>query len=143
MLEDRSGQDVPFLAEQTKAFIKEASKRPEIATITTTFTPAVPQVFVHVDRDKVLKQGVELSNVYKTQQTFMGGLFVNYFNRFGRQWQVYLQAEGTYRPMLRILGNFSLEITKTGRSRFLHLSILNGLMGQSLPSGITCIGAPN
>src|SRR5246500_3435688 len=114
MLEDRSGQDVPFLAEQTKAFIEEASKRPEIARITSTFTPAVPQVFVHVDRDKVLKQGVELSNVYKTLQTFMGGLFVNYFNRFGRQWQGYLQAEGTYRTDAENLGQFFVRNKNDG-----------------------------
>jgi hydrophobic/amphiphilic exporter-1 (mainly G- bacteria), HAE1 family len=112
MLEDRSGQDVPFLAAQTKAFIEEASKRPEIARISTTFTPAVPQVFVKVDRDKVLKQGVELSNVYKTLQTFMGGLFVNYFNRFGRQWQVYVQAEGTYRTDAQNLDQFFVRNTK-------------------------------
>ena len=112
MLEDRSGQDVPFLAAQTKAFIEEASKRPEIARITTTFTPAVPQVFVNVDRDKVLKQGVELSNVYKTLQTFMGGYFVNYFNRFGRQWQVYVQAEGNFRTDAQNLGQFFVRNNK-------------------------------
>ena len=50
-----------------------------------------------MDRDKVLKQGVDLSDVYQTIQTFMGGYFVNYFNRFGRQWQVYVEAEGEYR----------------------------------------------
>jgi HAE1 family hydrophobic/amphiphilic exporter-1 len=112
MLEDRSGGTVAFLADQTKKFIQEATKRPEIARITTTFTPAVPQVFVHVDRDKVLKQGVELSNVYKTLQTFMGGLFVNYFNRFGRQWQVYVQAEGAYRTDAENLGQFFVRNNK-------------------------------
>jgi hydrophobic/amphiphilic exporter-1 (mainly G- bacteria), HAE1 family len=112
MLEDRSGRDVPFLAEQTKTFMQAASKRPEIARITTTFIPAVPQIFVHVDRDKVLKQGVELSNVYKTLQTFMGGLFVNYFNRFGRQWQVYVQAEGAYRTDPENLSQFFVRNTK-------------------------------
>src|SRR5262249_16147484 len=98
MLEDRSGGNVAFLADQTKKFMQEAAKRPEIARITTTFIPTVPQVFVHVDRDKVLKQGVELSNVYKTLQTFMGGLFVNYFNRFGRQWQVYVRTREAHHP---------------------------------------------
>jgi len=112
MLEDRSGGNVAFLADQTKKFIPGAANRPEIARITTTFTPAVPQIFVHVDRDKVLKQGVELSNVYKTLQTFMGGLFVNYFNRFGRQWQVYVQAEGTYRTDAENLGQFFVRNSK-------------------------------
>jgi HAE1 family hydrophobic/amphiphilic exporter-1 len=54
----------------------------------------VPQQFVVVDRDKVIKQGVAINDVYRTIQAFMGGLFVNYFNRFGRQWQVYVEAEG-------------------------------------------------
>ena len=109
MLEDRAGKDVPFLATQTKKFIEEAVKRPEIAGITPTFIPAVPQVYVHVNRDKVSKQGVELSQVYKTLQTFMGGLFVNYFNRFGRQWQVYVQAEGDYRTDAQNLGQFYVK----------------------------------
>ena len=65
--------------------------------MTTTFLPRVPQLFVNVDRDKALKQGVDLGQVYQTLQAFMGGYFVNYFNRFGRQWQVYVEAEGKYR----------------------------------------------
>ena len=59
-----------------------------------------------VDRDKVLKQGVKLQDVYQTMQCFMGGAFVNYFNRFGRQWQVYVQAEGDYRTQAENLGQF-------------------------------------
>ena len=59
-----------------------------------------------MDRDRVLKQGVDLSEVYKTLQTFMGGYFVNYFNRFGRQWQVYVEAEGAYRTRAEYLGLF-------------------------------------
>ena len=83
-----------------------AAKRPEIETITTTFLPAVPQVFVNVDRDKVLKQGVDINQAYQTLQAFMGGYFINYFNRFGRQWQVYVQAEGDYRTRAENLGQF-------------------------------------
>jgi HAE1 family hydrophobic/amphiphilic exporter-1 len=63
-------------------------------------------VFVDVDQDKVLKQGVKLSDVYKTLQAYMGSGFVNYFNRFGRQWQVYVQAEGEYRTSTEPLGQF-------------------------------------
>ncbi|HEY5228441.1 MAG TPA: efflux RND transporter permease subunit, partial [Opitutaceae bacterium] len=91
VLEDRAGKDIAFLASNVNKFMAEASKRPEIAKgLSTTFLPAVPQVFVKVDRDKVLKQGVALADVYKTLQCYMGGIFVNYFNRFGRQWQVYV-----------------------------------------------------
>ena len=94
ILEDRSGGDVQFLARNLAVFLDAARKRPEIASLTTTFLPSVPQKFVDVDRDKVLKQGVNLNDVYRTIQAFMGGYFINYFNRFGRQWQVYIEAEG-------------------------------------------------
>ena len=66
----------------------------------------MPQQFVDVDRDKVLKQGVPLNDVYRTIQAFMGGLFINYFNRFGRQWQVYIEAEDEYRAKAQNVGQF-------------------------------------
>ncbi len=66
----------------------------------------MPQEFVTVDRDKVIKQGVAINDVYRTLQTFMGGYFVNYFNRFGRQWQVYVEAEGDYRTKAENVGQF-------------------------------------
>jgi HAE1 family hydrophobic/amphiphilic exporter-1 len=106
VLEDRGGNDVQFLAANVNKFIEAARKRPEIASVSTTFLPSVPQLYIDVDRDRVLKQGVELSEVYKTLQTFMGGYFVNYFNRFGRQWQVYVEAEGEYRTKAENLGLF-------------------------------------
>src|SRR5258706_213759 len=97
MLEDRSGQGIEVLTQNTDRFLQAARQRPEFASLTTTFIPTVPQVFANVDRDKVLKQGVDLSIVYRTLQAFMGGVFVNFFNRFGRVWQVYVQAEGDFR----------------------------------------------
>jgi HAE1 family hydrophobic/amphiphilic exporter-1 len=106
ILEDRGGHDVEFLANNTKRFLEAAQKRPEIARIFTTFLPSVPQVYVNVDRDKVLTQGVQLKDVYGTLQAFMGGAFINYFNRFGRQWQVYTQAEGDYRTRAENVGQF-------------------------------------
>jgi HAE1 family hydrophobic/amphiphilic exporter-1 len=107
MLEDRSGkQDSSFLTQNLDKFMDAARKRPEIAGLLTTYLPNVPQVFVKVDRDKVLKLGVPLNDVYSTLQTFMGGYFVNYFNRFGRQWQVYLEAENQYRTRAENLLQF-------------------------------------
>src|ERR1700689_47222 len=91
VLEDRGGNDIPYLAANVDKFLAAARKRPEIAGINTSFLPSVPQQFVEVDRDKALKQGVAISDVYTSLQAFMGGIFVNYFNRFGRQWQVYVQ----------------------------------------------------
>jgi len=106
VLEDRAGKDIPFLAANVSKFMEAARKRPEIASLSTTFLPIVPQLYVNVDRDKVLKEGVELTEVYKTLQAFMGGYFIDYFNRFGRQWQVYVQAEGDYRTRAENLGLF-------------------------------------
>src|SRR5579862_5335370 len=106
VLEDRAGKDVQFLATNLGTFMAAARKRPEIGGLVTTFLPAVPQQFVNVDRDKVIKQGVPLNDVYRTIQAFMGGLFVNYFNRFGRQWQVYVEAESEYRTKTENVGQF-------------------------------------
>ena len=105
-LEDRLGKDIRFLAENTQRFLEAARTRPEIARIDTTFIPDVPQLFANVDREKVLKQGVNLSDVYQTLQAFMGGAMVNYFNRFGRVWQVYVQAEGEFRTRAENVGQF-------------------------------------
>jgi HAE1 family hydrophobic/amphiphilic exporter-1 len=106
VLEDRAGRDVQFLSNNLAKFMAAARKRPEIGTIATTFLPSVPQKFVQVDREKVLKQGVAINDVYQAIQTFMGGLFINYFNDFGRTWQVYVEAEAAYRSDLANLGQF-------------------------------------
>jgi HAE1 family hydrophobic/amphiphilic exporter-1 len=106
MLEDRAGKDPEFLSQNLGKFLAALRKRPELAAIYTTALPSVPQVYVDVDRPKVIAQGVQLSDVYKTMQTFMGGVLVNYFNRFGRQWQVYVQAEGDYRTRAENVGQF-------------------------------------
>ncbi len=106
ILEDRTGQGIEFLAPNLKKFIAAAQKRPELAGVFTTSLFGVPQVYVNVNQEQVLQQGVRLQDVYQTMQCFMGGAFVNYFNRFGRQWQVYVQAEGDYRNTAENLGQF-------------------------------------
>jgi HAE1 family hydrophobic/amphiphilic exporter-1 len=109
MLEDRAGKTVPYLAENTDRFLEAAQKRPELARLNSSLNAKVPQVLVEVDRDKVLKQGVEVKDVYSTVQAFMGSLFVNYFNRFGRAWQVYIGAEKGYRSKADEVMNFSVR----------------------------------
>jgi hydrophobic/amphiphilic exporter-1 (mainly G- bacteria), HAE1 family len=93
-IQDRSGGDIPYLATNLERFIAAARKRPEVGTINTVFRPSVPQVYADVDRDKVIKQGVPVNSVYQTLQAFLGGAYINQFNRFGRTWRVYLEAEG-------------------------------------------------
>ncbi len=106
ILEDRAGRDVPFLAEQTRKFIEAARKRPELERVLSTWLSDVPQIFVNVNRAKVLSQGIDIAEVYRTLQAFMGGFFVNYFNRFGRQWQVYVEADPAFRTDASQLDQF-------------------------------------
>jgi HAE1 family hydrophobic/amphiphilic exporter-1 len=114
VLEDRAGKDLSFLSTNLDAFLTEARKRPEIAGVSTTSLASVPQLYADVDRAKVIKQGVAVKDVYQTLQTFMGGLFINYFNRFGRQWQVYVEAEGDYRTRPENVGQFYVRNDKGG-----------------------------
>ena len=106
MLQDRSGGSVDFLAEQVGRFVEAARKRPELVGVTPLFSAAVPQVFARVDRDKVLKLGIDIRDVYSALQTLMGGFYVNDFNRFGRQWRVFLQADPEYRIRAEDIGQF-------------------------------------
>jgi HAE1 family hydrophobic/amphiphilic exporter-1 len=106
MLQDRSGGPVERLAENAQRFLEAARERPELQGVFSPFRASVPQVFAEVDRDKALKQGVDLRSVYTTLQAFMGGAYVNDFNRFGRQWKVFLQAEPEYRREADDIGAF-------------------------------------
>jgi HAE1 family hydrophobic/amphiphilic exporter-1 len=107
ILEDRSGSDDPTrLTKNVFAFLGALSKRPEIGAAIPSYQPAVPQLYADVDREKALQQQVDLTNVYTTMQTFMGGYLVNYFNRFGRQWQTYVEAEGTSRRNIENINQF-------------------------------------
>ena len=105
-LQDRSGGSIDFLNNNLQKFLAARGKRPELAGVTSPFTAAVPQIYTDVDRDKVVRQGVALGDVYQTMQAFLGGLFVNQFNRFGRQWRVFLQAEGEDRQAPEQIGEF-------------------------------------
>ena len=87
-------------------FLEAARQRPELQGLFSPFRASVPQIFAEVDRDKTLKQGVELRGVFTTLQAFMGGAYVNDFNRFGRQWKVFLQAEPEYRMSADDIGAF-------------------------------------
>lgn len=112
MLEDRAGHSVDYLAGNVDRFLEAARKRPELARLNSSLNARVPQVRVNVDRDKVLKQGIELQDIYRTLRAFMGSLFVNYFNRFGRAWQVYIAAEAGYRTNAEDVKNFYVRNAK-------------------------------
>jgi hydrophobic/amphiphilic exporter-1 (mainly G- bacteria), HAE1 family len=112
MLQDRSGGSIEFLAQNVKNFVGEASKRPELAGVRPNFSPAVPQIFAEVDKEKALKQGVPLGEIYAALQAFLGGSYVNDFTRFGRQWRVFVQAAPEYRKSVEDLREFYVRNQK-------------------------------
>ncbi|MGB8324809.1 MAG: efflux RND transporter permease subunit, partial [Candidatus Acidiferrum sp.] len=116
VIEDRSGTDDPAtLTKNVFAFIGALKTRPEIGGAIPSYQPAVPQLYADVDREKALQQQVSLSDIYTTMQTFMGGYLVNYFNRFGRQWQTYVEAEGTSRTSISNINQFYVRSANGGQ----------------------------
>jgi hydrophobe/amphiphile efflux-1 (HAE1) family protein len=105
-LQDRAGNTPQYLGAQTLRFIEAARKRPEIGRIGTLYRPSVPQVYADIDRSKVLKVGVPISDVNTTLGTLLGSAYINDFNRFGRVYKVYVQAEPEYRRDPKEFGLF-------------------------------------
>ncbi len=108
-LQDRSGGSPDYLAEQTQRFLQAARKRPEIGRINSLYRAAVPQVYADIDRSKVLKSGVQLNDVNTTLGALLGSSYVNDFNRFGRVYKVYVQAEPEFRTDPKQLGLFFVK----------------------------------
>jgi HAE1 family hydrophobic/amphiphilic exporter-1 len=111
-LQDRSGGSVEFLDQNLQRFLAACRKRPELAGVASQFSADVPQIYADVDRDKALRQGVPIADVYQTLQAYLGGLFLNQFNRFGRQWRVFLQAEGAERRNADDIRNYYVRNDK-------------------------------
>jgi HAE1 family hydrophobic/amphiphilic exporter-1 len=130
MVQDRAGRSVDYLARHVDRFLEAARRRPELTRVHSSLIASVPQVYANVDRDKVLKQEVDLDEVYRTLNAFMGTLFVNYFNRFGRQWQVYIGAEGEYRRRAEEVGQFYV---RNRRGQMVPLSTLVSLEWRAGP----------
>jgi HAE1 family hydrophobic/amphiphilic exporter-1 len=105
-LQDRVGRSPQFLAEQAQQFMAAARQRPEIGRISTVFRASVPQVFADIDRSKVLKVGASIADVNTTLGALLGSAYINDFNRFGRVYKVYVQAEPEFRRDTKQLGLF-------------------------------------
>jgi HAE1 family hydrophobic/amphiphilic exporter-1 len=97
MIQDKGGNTPDYLSRQTTKFIQAAMDRPEIGTVFTTFRSNVPQRYLDINKDKILKAGISLESVHTTVGAFLGGAYVNDFNRFGRLYKAYIQAEPEYR----------------------------------------------
>jgi HAE1 family hydrophobic/amphiphilic exporter-1 len=121
MLEDRAGMSVEDLAAASNKFMAALSKRREVTRLNNAFRAAVPQLYARVDEAKALKQGVDLADLYTTLSAFMGGGYLNDFNRFGRQWRVYLEAEGQFRTRPEEISRFYV---RNARNEMVPLSTL-------------------
>ena len=129
LLQDRSGNlSVDELNEQVKTFLAAARKRPELTGLFTSFDPTVPQVSLDVDREKARTLGVQLSDVFSTLQASLGGAYVNDFNRFGRLYRVYVQADSDFRRKPEDIGQFYV------RSRTTNVMIPLSTLVKATPS---------
>ena len=114
LLQDRSGTlSVEQLGAETQKFLTEARKRPELASLFTSFDPNYPQVKVELDREKARSLGVPINEVFQAMSTVLGGSYVNDFNRFGRLFRVYVQAEADYRRKPSDIGDVYVR-SRTG-----------------------------
>jgi len=109
MIQDKGGNTPEYLARQTTNFIHAAMERPEIGSVFTTFRASVPQRYMEINRDKVLTAGVSLNEIYTTVGAFLGGSYVNDFNRFGRLYKAYIQAEPEYRVNEEMINLFFVK----------------------------------
>ncbi len=121
MLEDRAGGSVDQLAQATDQLVAAASKRPELQNVISTFRNTVPQYKVNLDREKAQTLGIPVTDVYDALQTFLGGLYVNDFNRFGRTWRVYLEADPEFRRQPSDINRFYV---RTNQGDMVPLSTL-------------------
>jgi len=97
MLQDKSGNTPQYLSMQVAKFVEAASKRPEIANVYSTYRSNVPQKYISIDKDKIQKLGLKLADATRPISAYLGGSYVNNFNRFGRQYRTYVQSESEYR----------------------------------------------
>jgi HAE1 family hydrophobic/amphiphilic exporter-1 len=96
-IQDRTGAGMAELGDRVQGIMEAARSRPELGPLTSTFRPGVPQLRVDVDRVKVKTMNLQLSDVYGTLQAYLGSAYVNDFNKFGRTYQVRVQAQGVFR----------------------------------------------
>ncbi|MCD4725276.1 MAG: efflux RND transporter permease subunit [Bacteroidales bacterium] len=109
MLQDRGGNTPIYLSSNAGEFMQAAMARPEISNAFTTFQASVPQRYMNIDREKALKLGIPLNDLYTTIGAYMGGAYVNDFTRFGRLYKTYIQAEPQYRVDEKQISNFFIK----------------------------------
>lgn len=112
-LEDRSSLGIQTLANVTKEMIEKGSEKPELTGLFSSFTADVPGIYVELDRTKAKTQGIAISDIFDTLQAYLGSLYVNDFNKFGRIYRVFMQAEDSYRAEVADISRLYVR-TETG-----------------------------
>jgi hydrophobic/amphiphilic exporter-1 (mainly G- bacteria), HAE1 family len=133
-LQDRSGGSIQQLAGYVKQLTDAVAKRPEIGRMTTTFNPSTPQVKVELDREKARTLGVPVDTIFSTLQTYLSGLYVNDFVRFGRVYKVFLQAEAQFTDKPSDIGQFYV---RNNGGQMVPLSTLVKISKMSGPNFVT------
>ena len=133
-LQDRSGGTIDDLAGYVKQLQAAAAKRPEIARLTTTFNPATPQLKVELDREKCRTLNVPVDSVFATLQTYLSGLYVNDFVKFGKVYKVFLQAEPEFTSKPDDIGKFYV---RSNDGNMIPLSTLVTVTKMSGPNLVT------
>ena len=129
MLQDRGGNDPGYLSQSTMKFIQAANAREEIGSAFTTFQANVPQRYMDIDREKALKLGINLNDLYTTVGAFMGGSYVNDFTRFGRLYKTYIQAEPEYRVDESQMSNFFIRNQEGGMVPLGTVAVIKPIAG--------------
>jgi multidrug efflux pump len=108
-IEDRAGRGYEALDEATKAFLAGAAKAPELAGVFSGYQVNVPQLYADIDRVKARQLGVAVTDVFDTMQIYLGSLYVNDFNRFGRTYSVRVQADAKFRARADDVGQLKVR----------------------------------
>ncbi len=108
---DRSPEE---LYEVSKKFMADASKDPMFQRLFTTYSAALPQLKVVIDEEKAMAQGVDIASIYNSLSNFLGATYVNDFNKFGRVYRVYIQADAPYRVKPNDLSKLYVKNNKGG-----------------------------
>jgi multidrug efflux pump len=108
-IEDRAGLGYDALNEATKAFMAQAAKAPELAGLFSSYQVNVPQLYADVDRTKARQLGVAVTDVFDTMQIYLGSLYVNDFNKFGRTYSVRVQADSQFRARADDVGQLKVR----------------------------------
>ncbi|UCE64280.1 MAG: efflux RND transporter permease subunit, partial [Nitrospirota bacterium] len=134
VLQDRSAQDLDALASALQQLITEGTQRPELQNLYASFRADVPQISLKLDPEKTKKLGVSISEVYTALQTYLGSLYVNDFNRFGRSFRVMLQAAPEFRSRPEDIVQFTV---RNNNGEMIPLSTVTKLGNASGPESIT------